>query len=177
MILSDLEIRELCAYRGLLDPYDSQQVEPASYDVRLGQDFLVFERDATTAIDLNDPVDITKKVHIEYGDYFLLHPGEFVLGVTLETVNMPHDLVARIEGKSSVGRLGLMVHVTAGYVDPGFCGPITLEMASLHPLPIMLRPGKLIAQLSFHRMSKPAEKPYAGRYQNAAGVEASRYEG
>lgn len=159
----------------LIEPYTPEQVQPASYDVRLGNDFKIFERDHNTAIDLSDPVDITKHVHIRNGDFFTLHPGEFVLGVTQEFVNMPNDLVSRIEGKSSVGRLGILVHVTAGFIDPGFRGPITLEMASLHPLPVKLRPGKLIAQLSFERMASPAAQPYRGRYQNAQGVESSKY--
>lgn len=194
MILPDFKIRELCqdftwvrypdVHHGeertepqtpLIEPFNEDQVEPASYDVRLGNDFLVFERDETLAVDLDNPADITKKVHIPDGGYFLLHPGEFVLGVTRETLHMPNGLVARIEGKSSIGRLGLMVHVTAGYIDPGFNGPVTLEMTGLHPLPIQLRPGKLIGQISFHMMLHPAEKPYQGRYQGAQGVEASKY--
>lgn len=159
----------------LMQPFRKHNVQPASIDVTLGNMFRVFERDSTPFIDLDSPVDITKEVVIVPGGYFLLHPGEFVLGVTEERVCMPDDLVARIEGKSSVGRLGLMVHVTAGYIDPGFRGPITLEMTCLHPLPIKLRPGKLIAQLSFHEMCMPARKPYAGRYQDAKGVQSSRY--
>lgn len=175
MILSDLNLHE--EGPGLIEPFNPDQVGPASYDVRLGNDFRVFQRDETPAIDFNDPADITKLVHIPDEGYFLLHPGEFVLGVTREVVHMPDDIVSRIEGKSSVGRLGLMVHVTAGYIDPGFNGPITLEMASMHPLPLMLRPGKLIAQLSFHTMTAPALKPYNGRYQGDTTVAASRYDG
>jgi len=192
LILPDNQIHKLCQ-RGtrredvprtqvrthselpLIEPYNASQVEPASYDVRLGNEFLVFQRDATPYIDLNDPVDITRHIEVEDGSYFLLHPGEFVLGVTMETVNMPNNLVARIEGRSSIGRLGLMVHVTAGYIDPGFRGPVTLEMTCLHPLPILLRPGKRIAQLSFHEMTGPASSPYNGRYQGAFGVEPSKF--
>lgn len=175
MILADHEIRELCESSGLVAPYLPENVQPASIDVRLGNEFRVFERDSTTHIDMADPADITKLVKIADDDYFLLHPGEFVLGSTVERVCMPTDLVSRIEGKSSVGRLGLMVHVTAGYIDPGFVGNVTLEMTCLHPLPIMLRPGRLIAQISFHSMASPAEKPYKGRYQNDTGPAASRY--
>ncbi len=175
MILADHEIRKLCETRGLVTPYMPANIQPASIDVRLGDEFRVFERDSTTHVDLDDPVDITKLVKIKDGEYFLLHPGEFVLGSTVERVSMPTDLVSRIEGKSSVGRLGLMVHVTAGYIDPGFVGNITLEMTCLHPLPIKLRPGKLIAQISFHSMASPAEEPYKGRYQNDTGPAASRY--
>lgn len=159
----------------MIQPYNPDQLEPASYDVQLGNDFRIFQRDDTPFIDLADPHDITKHVHIPDDGYFLMHPGEFVLGVTRERVNMPNDLVARIEGKSSVGRLGLMIHVTAGYIDPGFSGCVTLEMYCLHPLPVKLRPGKLIAQLSFHQMLRPANKPYSGRYQGDTTVTASRY--
>lgn len=159
----------------MIEPYNVGQLEPASYDVRLGNDFKIFERDETPFIDLDDPADITKDVHVTDGDYFLLHPGEFALGVTLEVVHLPDNIVSRIEGKSSIGRLGVQVHVTAGFIDPGFNGPITLEMASHHPLPVKLRPGKLIAQLSFQFMDEPAAKPYNGRYQNATTVESSKY--
>lgn len=174
MILTDHQIRDL-GKRGVIAPYAHDQVGPSSYDVRLGNDFRVFQRDATPFIDLDDPEDITRPVSIADEDYFLLHPGEFVLGVTRERVEIPDHLVATVEGKSSIGRLGLVVHVTAGYIDPGFHGPITLEMACFHPLPIALRPGKLIAQLSFHEMSAVPEHPYRGRYQNATSVEASKY--
>lgn len=177
MILADHQIADRCRTKSvsMIEPFDLRQVEPASYDVRLGNDFLVFERDHTPFIDLDKPADITKHVFINDGGYFLLHPGEFVLGVTAERINMPEDLVGRIEGKSSLGRLGLIVHATAGYVDPGFCGPLTLEMTCLHPLPIKLRPLYKIAQISFHEMSEPPVEPYKGRYQGAVSVEASRY--
>lgn len=175
MILPDHLISELAQQRGLIEPFNPEQVAPASYDVRLGNDFKVFQRDATPYIDLEDPADITHDVHVADGEYFLLHPGEFILGVTKEIVNMPDNLVSRIEGKSSVGRLGLMVHVTAGYIDPGFRGAVTMEMAGLHPLPIKLRPGKLIAQLSFTEMTSAAAKPYQGRYQGDETVTSSRY--
>lgn len=172
MILPDWRIRHLG--REVIEPYDRTQVQPASYDVRLGNDFLVFERDATTAIDMEAPVDITKHVHIPDGEVFALHPGEFALGVTRETIKMPTDLVGRIEGKSTRGRLGLMIHITAGYIDPGFHGPITLEMVGVHPLILLLRPGMLIAQISFHEMAGAAAEPYSGRYQGATSVEPSK---
>lgn len=178
MILPDHEIQALCTPTHgvpLLEPYDPEQVEPASYDVRLGHDFKIFQRDDTPFIDLDDPADITKDVHVPDGGFLLLHPGEFILGVTIEVVHMPDNLVARIEGKSSIGRLGLSIHITAGFIDPGFNGPVTLEMASDHPLPLKLRPGKKIAQLSFHQMTSSASKPYNGRYQNASTVESSKY--
>jgi dCTP deaminase len=159
----------------LVDPYLPENVQPASIDVRLAHEFRVFERDATESIDLSNPTDITKLVIVPENGYFTLHPGEFVLGVTMEKLTMPDDLVARIEGKSSLGRLGLIVHATAGFIDPGFCGPVTLEMTCLHPLAIRLRPGRLIAQISLHEMTSAAQKPYDGRYQGARGVEPSKY--
>jgi dCTP deaminase len=176
-VLNDISIKKRCERVPvpMIEPYNPDQIQPASYDVRLGNTFRVFQRDARMAVDLDDPIDITKEVFVPDGSFLTLHPGEFVLGATAEKVNMPDDIVARIEGKSSIGRLGLMAHVTAGYIDPGFRGKITLEMACFHPLAIMLRPGKLIAQLSFHEMSGPAAKPYRGRYQDAEGVEASKY--
>lgn len=174
-VLPDHEIIMFCEDHGMITPFSVNQVEPASYDVRLGNDFRVFQRDNTACIDLAKPVDITKLVTIADGEIFTLHPGEFVLGVTAERVHIPDNMVCRIEGKSSIGRLGLMVHVTAGYIDPGFRGPITLEMACMHPLAIKLRPGMLIAQLSFHYTSSPAKQPYRGRYQDATTVESSRY--
>lgn len=179
MILNDEEINRLCCMSPtgtpLIEPYIPLQVEPASYDVRLGNHFKIFQRDSTTHIDLDDPADITKDVYVEDGDEMVLHPGEFILGVTKEKVNMPDDLVARIEGKSSIGRLGIQIHVTAGYIDPGFTGNVTLEMTSHHPLAIALRPGKKIAQVSFHMMTGPALKPYQGRYQGDTTVVSSRY--
>lgn len=181
-ILPDKQIKYLCDTSNwnivdpLIDPYDPDQVEPASYDVRLGNDFKIFQRDETPFIDFNKPADITKDVRVEDHQVgFLLHPGEFVLGVTLEKLHMPDNVVARIEGKSSVGRLGLMVHVTAGFIDPGFRGPVTLEMVGVHPLPLLIHPGMLIAQISFQWMAAPAEKPYQGRYQDSRGVESSKY--
>lgn len=191
MILADHQLEALCqptreqpVSRGfarqvqqtpLVDPYIPENIQPASIDVRLGTTFKVFQRDSTQVVDLADPVDITKTVEVPVNGSFLLHPGEFVLGHTIERLCVPHDLVARVEGKSSLGRLGLIVHATAGYIDPGFQGRVTLEMTCFHPLPIMLRPELLIAQISFHQMSSPAARPYAGRYQGDDTVAASRY--
>jgi dCTP deaminase len=173
MILSDGEIN----FYGdrLIQPFAPENVQPSSIDVRLGNDFKIFQRDSTTHIDFADPVDITKHIHIDDDEYFLMHPGEFALGVTAEVLTIPSNLVAALHGKSSVGRLGLMIHVTAGYIDAGFNGPVTLEMYSLHPLPAKLRPKMKIAQISFQRMSQPAINPYNGRYQFATGVESSKY--
>jgi dCTP deaminase len=176
-VLADHQIRRRCnGVNGMMiEPFTDSQVEPASYDVRLGSDFLVFERDETPFIDMHSPVDITKPVSVREGGHFMMHPGEFALGRTVETVNIPNDLVARIEGKSSVGRLGLMIHITAGYIDPGFRGPITLELYCVHPLPVMIYPGDKIAQLSFHEMSSTPSQAYNGRYQDASSVEASKF--
>lgn len=160
----------------LITPFDPECVEPASYDCKLGQEFIVFDKHEGLFIDLakvDDPS--ARKVTKTAEEGFILHPGEFVLGVTAERVAIPSWLVARIEGKSSIGRLGLTAHVTAGYIDPGFVGPITLEIANLRTIPIILRPGKAFCQLSFHRMSEAPTKTYDGRYQNAQGVQASRY--
>jgi dCTP deaminase len=172
VILPDWRIRHIGPE--VIDPYAPEQVQPASYDVCLGNDFKVFQRDVETTIDMATPVDITRHVHVPDGSYLTLHPGEFALGVTNEHFRIPDDLVARIEGKSSIGRLGLMIHVTAGYIDPGFDGPITLEMFGVHPLALLLRPGMLIAHVSFHQMSGAAAEPYRGRYQGARSVEASK---
>jgi dCTP deaminase len=173
MILPDHEIEAIGPK--VIHPFNPDQVEPASYDVRLGYDFRIFQRDATPFIDLKKPRDITKAVRVEGDEYFLMHPGEFALGTTLERFEFPDNLVGRIEGKSSVGRLGLMVHITAGYIDPGFRGPITLELFCVHPLPVMLYPNQLIAQISFHEMKSAARSPYRGRYQDAQSVESSKY--
>ena len=177
MILPDHEIYDRCVRvrapaEPLVTPYRAQNLQPASIDVTLADEFRVFVPHGEGLIDLNNPVDLTRKVET---DRFVLHPGEFVLGVTEEMVNMPDDLVARIEGKSSLGRLGLIVHATAGFIDPGFRGCVTLEMTNLMRLPLVLRPGKLIAQISFHQMSSAAKQPYAGRYQGDMGVGESRY--
>lgn len=174
MLLPDHQLHKRCA-EGLVDPYIINNVQPASIDVRLGNYFKVFVPHAEKAIDLDDPVDITKMVHVGDDEIFVLHPGEFALGVTMERINMPNDLVGRIEGKSSVGRLGLIVHATAGFIDPGFSGRVTLEMANLLPIPLVLRPGKLIAQISFQMMLAAVAQPYNGRYQGDDTVASSRY--
>lgn len=171
MILNDAAIISRCK-GGMIEPFRPENVQPASIDVALFNSFRVFEPHDEGYIDLNEPADITKPV---LRDRFVLHPGEFVLGATEEVVRMPDDLVARIEGKSSIGRLALAVHVTAGFIDPGFHGRVTLEMVNLNKLPIILRSGKLVAQLSFHTLVAPAERPYQGRYQGDMDVASSRY--
>ena len=160
-VLSDGTIRRLIeAGRITIDPWDPDRVQPASVDLRLGDSFRVFHNHRTTAIDLREPPsNLTEEVVVEEGA-FVIHPGEFVLGRTLEWVELPDDIVARIEGKSSLGRLGLIVHATAGFCDPGWKGTLTLELNNLTRVPIKLYPGLPIAQLSFMTLDAPAERPY-----------------
>src|SRR6476646_11213717 len=161
-VLADGTIRELVdAGRITIDPWDPSMVQPASVDVRLGNSFRVFHNHKIQSIDLADPPrDLTE--HVEVGDdgEFVIHPSEFVLGRTAEHVEIPDDIVCRIEGKSSIGRLGLVVHATAGFVDPGFKGTLTLEITNFNSVPIVLRPHLPICQLSFMALDRPAERPY-----------------
>ena len=158
-------------------------VQPASVDLRLGTSFRVFHNHKLPAIDLAQPPrDVTELVEVAPDQSFVIHPGEFVLGATQEWVELPDDIVARIEGKSSLGRLGLIVHATAGFVDPGFSGTLTLEITNLTRVPIVLWPGKPIAQLSFMALDQAAERPYGhpdlgSHYQSQAEATESRYEG
>ena len=183
-VLSDGTIVRLVeAGRITIDPWDRERVQPASVDLRLGDSFRVFHNHRTTAIDLREPPsNLTEEVVVEEGNPFVIHPGEFVLGRTLEYVELPDDVVARIEGKSSLGRLGLIVHATAGFVDPGFKGTLTLEITNLTRVPIVLWPGKPIAQLSFMTLDRAAERPYGhpdlgSHYQSQVDATESRYEG
>jgi dCTP deaminase len=178
-VLSDGTIRRLVDEgRIVIDPWDPELVQPASVDLRLGDSFRVFHNHRTPAIDLREPpTNLTEEVTAEM---FVIHPGEFVLGVTREYVELPADIVARIEGKSSLGRLGLIVHATAGFVDPGFRGTLTLEITNLTRVPIKLYPGLLIAQLSFMTLDAPAERPYGSEalgshYQGQTTATESRY--
>src|ERR671921_1932959 len=161
-VLSDGTIRRLVDEgRVVIDPWDPALVQPASVDLRLGDSFRVFHNHRAAAIDLRDPpTNLTEEVVIAGEDPFVIHPGEFALGRTQEYVEIPDDLVSRIEGKSSLGRLGLIVHATAGFVDPGFKGTLTLEITNFNSVPIVLRPGLPIAQLSFMTLDRPAERPY-----------------
>lgn len=172
-VLPDHQIRR--QLRDRITPFDDEMVQPASYDCKLGEEFITFTSHEGIYIDLAHVEDDSAKFVTAGSDGFVLHPGEFILGVTAETVHIPDNMVARIEGKSSIGRLGIMVHVTAGYIDPGFHGPITLEMTNLRKIPIILRPGKPVCQLSFHLMSDTPSQTYDGRYQGAKGVQPSRY--
>jgi dCTP deaminase len=183
-VLSDGTIRRLVEEgRITIKPWDPGMVQPASVDLRLGNSFLVFHNFRVPAIDLADPPqNLTEQVVLDDGGSFVIHPGEFVLGRTEEYVELPDDVVARIEGKSSLGRLGLIVHATAGFVDPGFKGTLTLEITNLTRVPIVLWPGKPIAQLSFMTLDRPAERPYGhpelgSHYQGQVEATESRYEG
>jgi dCTP deaminase len=180
--LSDGTIRRLVDDgRIKVDPWDPALVQPASIDLRLGDSFRVFHNHRVTAIDLRDvPTNLTEQVDVGPDEAFVIHPGEFCLGRTLEWVELPDDVVARVEGKSSVGRLGLIVHATAGFVDPGWKGTLTLELNNLTRVPIKLYPGLLIAQLSFMALDRPAETPYGSpelgsHYQGQVAATESRY--
>ncbi len=181
MLLSDREIRAgLDAGRIVLDPYDAQMVQPSSVDVRLDKLFRIFENHRYPHIDpAEEQPDLTRLIEPPHGEPFILHPGEFVLGSTYEMITLPDDLAARLEGKSSLGRLGLLTHSTAGFIDPGFSGHVTLELSNVATLPIKLWPGMKIGQLCFFRLSSPAEHPYGSgeygsRYQGQRGPTPSR---
>lgn len=181
MLLSDGDIRaEVGTGRLSLDPYDAEMVQPSSVDIRLDRFFRVFNNSRYTHIDpALQQDDLTTLVEPDGDEAFVLHPGEFVLGSTLEVVSLPADLAGRLEGKSSLGRLGLLTHSTAGFIDPGFSGHITLELSNVANLPIMLWPGMKIGQLCLFRLESPAEHPYGSeiygsRYQGQRGPTPSR---
>jgi dCTP deaminase len=183
-VLSDGTLRRLLDEgRLVIDPWEPEMIQPASIDLKLGTSFRVFHNHRIRHIDLADPPrDLTELVTVGDGEEFVIHPGEFVLGRTAERVEMPEDLVSRIEGKSSLGRLGLIVHATAGFVDPGFKGSLTLEITNFNSVPIVLRPGLPIAQLSLMALDAPAERPYGhpelgSHYQSQTDATESRYEG
>ena len=182
MILSDRDIRgEIDAGRIVIDPFVADAVQPSSVDLHLGNRFRVFRNNRTAVIDpRQDQPELTELVEIAGDEPFILHPGEFVLGATLERVGLPDDLVARLEGRSSLGRLGLLIHSTAGYVDPGWEGTLTLELSNVANLPIKLYDGMKIGQISFQRLSSPAEVSYGderlgSRYRGQTDPTASRY--
>ena len=182
MILSDRTIREqLAAGRIAIEPLDESCVQPSSVDLRLDKLFRVFLNHTMSVIDVKrDLSDLTQEVEIAEGGAFILHPGEFVLGSTYERITLPDDIVARIEGKSSLGRLGLLIHSTAGFIDAGFSGHITLELSNVANLPITLYPGMKIGQVSFLQMTTPADVPYGSKavgskYQGQRGPTPSRY--
>jgi len=181
VLLSDRDIHaQIDAGRVRLDPWDPRMVQPSSVDFRLDRYFRLFDNHKYAVIDpaLDQP-DLTRLVAVEPDETFVLHPGEFVLGSTYETITLPDDVAARVEGKSSLGRLGLLTHATAGFVDPGFTGHVTLELSNVATLPIVLHPGMKIGQLCFFGLSSPSEHPYGSsangsHYQGQRGPTASR---
>ena len=181
MLLSDRDIRaELDAGRVGLEPYDPTMVQPSSIDVRLDRLFRVFENHRYPHIDpAIEQAELTRLIDVPSDEAFVLHPGEFALASTYEVVSLPDDIAGRLEGKSSLGRLGLLTHSTAGFIDPGFSGHVTLELSNVATLPIKLWPGMKIGQLCLFRLSSPAEFPYGSsvygsRYQGQRGPTASR---
>lgn len=182
MILSDRSIREaLQAQRIVIEPLDESCIQPSSVDLHIDRMFRVFRNHTMGYIDVKqDLEDLTELVQIEADGVFILHPGEFVLGSTAERVKLPDDLVGRLEGKSSLGRLGLLIHSTAGFVDAGWDGHLTLELSNVANLPITLYPGMKIGQISFLQMTTAAERPYGSatvgsKYQGQRGPTPSRY--
>jgi dCTP deaminase len=182
MILSDQTIREeIAAGRIVVDPFDESFLQPSSIDLRVDRYFRVFRNHSETAIDVRvNQEHLTELVQVDDEQPLILHPGEFVLGATLERIALADDLVGRLEGKSSLGRLGLLIHTTAGFVDPGFNGFLTLELSNVANLPITVYPGMKIGQISFLRMTTPADHPYGSsvlgsKYQNQRGPTPSRY--
>ncbi|MCX4686895.1 dCTP deaminase [Kitasatospora purpeofusca] len=181
MLLSDKDIRaEIDNGRVVIDPFDPTMVQPSSIDVRLDRFFRVFENHRYPHIDPSEEQpDLTRLVEPEGEDAFILHPGEFVLASTYEVITLPDDVASRLEGKSSLGRLGLLTHSTAGFIDPGFSGHVTLELSNVATLPIKLYPGMKIGQLCLFRLSSPSEHPYGSerygsRYQGQRGPTPSR---
>jgi dCTP deaminase len=182
VVLSDRTIRdELARGRIGIDPFDESLLQPSSVDVRVDRYFRVFHNARYPFIDVKQPQEeLTELVEVEGETPFILHPGEFVLGSTLERITLPDDVVARLDGKSSLGRLGLLIHSTAGFIDPGWDGHVTLELSNVANLPITIYTGMKIGQLSFVRMTEPAETPYGSdslgsKYQGQRGPTPSRY--
>ena len=181
MLLSDRDIRsEIEAGRVGVEPYEAKMIQPSSIDVRLDKFFRVFENHKYEVIDpsLEQP-ELTREIEVKNNEHFILHPGEFVLASTYEVVTLPDDIAGRLEGKSSLGRLGLLTHSTAGFIDPGFSGHITLELSNVANLPVKLYPGMKIGQLCLIKLSSAAEHPYGSalygsRYQGQRGPTPSR---
>jgi dCTP deaminase len=182
VVLSDRTIARLLAEGRIeIDPYDDSLLQPSSVDVRVDRYFRVFHNNRYPYIDVREEQeDLTELVEVEDGTPFVLHPGEFVLGSTLERVRLPDDLVARLEGKSSLGRLGLLIHSTAGFIDPGWNGHVTLELSNVANLPVTIYPEMKIGQISFVQLSEPAAAPYGSdelgsKYQDQHGQTPSKY--
>ena len=181
MLLSDRDIKaEISAGRVKVEPFDGAMIQPSSVDVRLDRFFRVFENHKYSVIDPSiEQPDLTREVAVEANEEFILHPGEFVLASTYEIITLPDDIAGRLEGKSSLGRLGLLTHSTAGFIDPGFSGHITLELSNVANLPVKLFPGMKIGQLCLIKLSSPAENPYGSalygsRYQGQRGPTPSK---
>ena len=181
MLLSDGDIRaEIATGRVGCEPFTESMIQPSSIDVRLDKYFRVFENHKYSVIDPSiEQAELTREVIAEADEPFILHPGEFVLASTYEVITLPDDIAGRLEGKSSLGRLGLLTHSTAGFIDPGFSGHITLELSNVANLPVKLFPGMKIGQLCLIKLSSPAEHPYGSekygsRYQGQRGPTASR---
>lgn len=181
MLMSDRDIRaSIEAGQIGLEPLEMSLLQPSSFDVRLDRFFRLFDNHKYAYIDpAEDQSDLTQLIEVDPKEAFILHPGEFVLGSTYEFVTLPDNIAARLEGKSSLGRLGLLTHSTAGFVDPGFKGHVTLELANVSNLPIKLWPGMKVGQLCFFQLSSPSETPYGSekynnRYQGQRGPTASR---
>lgn len=180
-MLSDRDIKQqISAGRILIEPLQENQIQPASVDVTLASRFRTFPNTNRAAILATDPPDdLTELVKVPQGEHFVLHPGEFVLASTNEVIMLPDNIAARLEGKSSIGRIGLMIHSTAGFIDPGWSGDITLELSNVARIPIMLTPGMKIGQVSFFFLTSPCERPYGSpglgsRYQHQSGPTAAR---
>lgn len=173
MLLSDRDIAaEIQAGRVQVEPFEPKMIQPSSVDVRLDRFFRVFENHRYEVIDPSiEQSDLTREVAVAPDEFFILHPGEFVLASTYEVITLPDDIAGRLEGKSSLGRLGLLTHSTAGFIDPGFSGHITLELSNVANLPVKLYPGMKIGQLCLIKLSSPAEHPYG------SAVYGSRYQG
>jgi dCTP deaminase len=182
VVLSDRTIRRLLDEGRIeLDPFDESLIQPSSVDVRVDRFFRVFHNNRYPFIDVKqEQEELTELVEVQGDQPFVLHPGEFVLGSTLERVKLPDDLVARLEGKSSLGRLGLLIHSTAGFIDPGWNGHVTLELSNVANLPVTIYPEMKIGQLSFVQLTEPAAVPYGAgglgsKYQGQRGPTPSRY--
>jgi dCTP deaminase len=184
MILSDADLRARLARGDLkVGPLQDEalQIQPASIDVRLADEFLIYQSSEVACLDPRDPETLSrasKRIRVPDGNAFILHPGEFALGSTMERVSIPPDLVATVDGRSSIGRLAVVVHATAGFIDPGFEGQITLELSNIGRIPVKLYPGMRVAQLVFHELRSPAQNPYGhergSSYQGQSGPQISR---
>lgn len=180
MILSDRDILKYIKKKNIVvSPFKRKNIQPSTLDIELSNEFRVFQNYDVGIIDTREVSDVSKLVKIKKDGSFIVHPGEFILGSTIEKIKLPNDIAATIEGRSSLGRIGLIIHATAGYIDPGFSGKVTLEMSNISNLPIKLYPGMRIGQIAFFMMSTPVDTPYGSKelgskYQNQKGPVASR---